>query len=151
MWIIIQTGFSIPSGSDGLPQSCELWDAATRKKIEADAKATQTLQCGLTKEELNRVGPFSSAKDLWTKLIELHEGTSDTKEKGIALLAGTDPKKTKKVPEDSESSESETNDEVATELVNLVRKMFRNKRGIRRSEIKKVVNKSKPTSNGKKK
>ncbi|XP_074562881.1 uncharacterized protein LOC141819489, partial [Curcuma longa] len=79
MWIFIQTGFTIPTGSDNQPQSCELWDAATRKKIEADAKATQTLQCGLTKEELNRVGPFSSAKDLWTKLIELHEGTSDTK------------------------------------------------------------------------
>ncbi|XP_074559814.1 uncharacterized protein LOC141815843, partial [Curcuma longa] len=59
--------------------SCEFWDAATIKKIEVDVKATQTLQCGLTKEELNRVGPFSSAKDLWTKLIELHEGTSDTK------------------------------------------------------------------------
>ncbi|XP_074562772.1 uncharacterized protein LOC141819340 [Curcuma longa] len=131
MWIIIQTGFSIPSESDGTPQSCEFWDSSTRKKIEADAKATQTLQCGLTKEELNRVGPFSSAKDLWTKLIELHEGTSDTKEKGIALFAGTEPKKMKKLLEDSESSESEADDEVTTELVNLVQKMFQNKRGIR--------------------
>ncbi|XP_074561717.1 uncharacterized protein LOC141818016 [Curcuma longa] len=79
MWIVIQTGFTIPFDNDGLPLTCERWDAATRKKIEADAKATQTLQCGLTKEELNRIGPFISAKDLWNKLNELHEGTSDTK------------------------------------------------------------------------
>ncbi|XP_074575223.1 uncharacterized protein LOC141831690 [Curcuma longa] len=88
MWIIIQIGFSIPSERDGSPQSCEFWNAATRKKIEPDAKATQTLHCGLTKEELNRVGPFSSAKDLWTKFIELHEGTSNIRLKivGVADL-----------------------------------------------------------------
>ncbi|XP_074566099.1 uncharacterized protein LOC141822661 [Curcuma longa] len=79
MSIIIQIEFTIPTDNDGLPQSYDKWDATTKKKIEVDVKATQTLQCELTKEELNKVGPFISAKDLWDKLIELHEGTSDTK------------------------------------------------------------------------
>ncbi|XP_074579575.1 uncharacterized protein LOC141836066 [Curcuma longa] len=79
IWIIIQTRFTISTDNDGLPQSCDKCDATTEKKIEAGAKATQTLQCELTKEELNRVRPFFSAKDRWDKLIELHEGTSDTK------------------------------------------------------------------------
>ncbi|XP_074561559.1 uncharacterized protein LOC141817832, partial [Curcuma longa] len=80
MWMIVKTGFELPIDGDGKPTPCENWDLALIKKVEANARATCTLQCGLTKEELNRVGPFSSAKELWEKLIELHEGTSDTKE-----------------------------------------------------------------------
>ncbi|XP_074580658.1 uncharacterized protein LOC141837091 [Curcuma longa] len=79
MWIVIQTGFMIPTDNDDLPQSCEKWDATTKRKIGTDVKATQTLQCGSTKEELNRIGPFINAKDLWDKLIELNEGMSDMK------------------------------------------------------------------------
>ncbi|XP_042387401.1 uncharacterized protein LOC121979479 [Zingiber officinale] len=79
MWIIIKTDISIPLNGTGKPISCENWDASIIKKVEANAKATCTLQCGLTKEELNRVGPFSSTKKLCEKLIELHKGTSDTK------------------------------------------------------------------------
>ena len=78
-WMIIKTGLELLTGTDGKPTPCENWEPAFIKKVEADAKATCTIQCGLTKEELNRVGPFSSAKELWEKLIELHEGTSETK------------------------------------------------------------------------
>ncbi|XP_042408283.1 uncharacterized protein LOC121997741 [Zingiber officinale] len=80
MWINIQIGLELPRDDTGKPVSCVNWGASLMKKVEADAKATCTLQCGLTKEELNRVGPFSSAKKLWEKLIELHEETFDTKE-----------------------------------------------------------------------
>ncbi|XP_074566313.1 uncharacterized protein LOC141822908 [Curcuma longa] len=117
MWIVIQMRFTIPTDNDGLPQSCKKWDASTRKKIKVNTKATQTLQCGLTKEEQNWVGPFISAKELWTKLIELHEGMSDTK-------VQVQDKMAKKIIEDSDSSESEANDEVTSELANLVRKMI---------------------------
>ncbi|XP_042380064.1 uncharacterized protein LOC121972464 [Zingiber officinale] len=78
MWIIIQTRCAYPT-EDGVLIPCDKWDTPTRKKIEANVKAIQTLQCGLTKEELNQANPFSSAKELWEKLIELHEGTSTTK------------------------------------------------------------------------
>ncbi|XP_074572643.1 uncharacterized protein LOC141829132 [Curcuma longa] len=78
--MIIKTGLRLPTDEDGKPTPCENWEQSLIKKVEADAKATCTLQCGLTKEELNRIGAFSSAKELWEKLIELHEGTSDTKE-----------------------------------------------------------------------
>ncbi|XP_074573485.1 uncharacterized protein LOC141829909 [Curcuma longa] len=86
MWIVIQMGFTLPTDNDDIPQPCEKWDTTTKRKIETDAKATQTLQCGLTKEELNQVGPFISVKDLWDKLIKLHEGTSDTKVSKCDLL-----------------------------------------------------------------
>ncbi|XP_042380452.1 uncharacterized protein LOC121972901 [Zingiber officinale] len=80
MWIIIQTSFSLPLDDTGKPISCENWDQSVMKKIKVDAKATKTLQCGLTKEELNQVDPFNIAKELWEKLIELDEGTFDTKD-----------------------------------------------------------------------
>ncbi|XP_042396771.1 uncharacterized protein LOC121986910 [Zingiber officinale] len=84
MWMIIKIGITLPLDSSGKPPSCENWDTSIIKKVKANAKATCTLQCGLTKEELNRVGPFLSSKELWEKLIELHEGTSDTKESKLA-------------------------------------------------------------------
>ncbi|XP_042410085.1 uncharacterized protein LOC121999466 [Zingiber officinale] len=80
MWIIIQTCLELPLDGVGKPVSCQNWDTTLMKKIEVDAKATCTLQFGLTKEKLNQVSPFKSAKELWEKLIELHKGTSDTKE-----------------------------------------------------------------------
>ncbi|XP_042380072.1 uncharacterized protein LOC121972474 [Zingiber officinale] len=78
--MIVKTGLELPIDDTGKLISCENWNATVIKKVEANTKATYTLQCGLTKEELNRVDPFSSAKELWEKLIELHEGTSDMKE-----------------------------------------------------------------------
>ncbi|XP_042467460.1 uncharacterized protein LOC122050635 [Zingiber officinale] len=80
MWMIIQTGLVLQLDDTRKPVSCENWDISLMKKIEVDAKVTCTLQCGLTKEELNKVDPFSSPKDLWEKLIEIHEGISDTKD-----------------------------------------------------------------------
>ncbi|XP_042460518.1 uncharacterized protein LOC122044037 [Zingiber officinale] len=84
MWMIIQTGLVLPLDGTGKLVSCENWDTNLIKKIEANARATCTLQCSLTKEDLNRVGPFSSAKELWEKLIKLHEGTSNAKEDELA-------------------------------------------------------------------
>ncbi|XP_042405104.1 uncharacterized protein LOC121995427 [Zingiber officinale] len=84
MWMIIKTNITLPLDDMGKPISCENWDASIIKKVEANAKATCTLQCGLTREGLNRVGLFTSAKELWKKLIELHEGTTDTLHEGIS-------------------------------------------------------------------
>ncbi|XP_042467220.1 uncharacterized protein LOC122050380 [Zingiber officinale] len=80
MWMIIKTGITLPLDGTGKLVSCENWGTCIIKKVEANAKETCTLKCGLTKEELNRVDPFSSPKELWEKLIKLHEGTSNTKE-----------------------------------------------------------------------
>ncbi|XP_042400928.1 uncharacterized protein LOC121990952 [Zingiber officinale] len=82
--MFVKTRLELPANSVGKPLPCKNWDATLIKKVEANVKATCILQCGLTKEELNRVGPFSGVKELWQKLIELHKGTSDTKENETA-------------------------------------------------------------------
>ncbi|XP_042467049.1 uncharacterized protein LOC122050185 [Zingiber officinale] len=53
-WMIIKTGLQLTSDEDGKATPCEKWESTTIKKVEADVKATCILQCGLTKEELNR-------------------------------------------------------------------------------------------------
>ena len=78
VWMITKTGLEIPTDGAGMPLPFEKWDANIIKRVEANAKATYTLQCGLTNKELNRAGPFSSARELWENLIELHEGMSNT-------------------------------------------------------------------------
>ncbi|XP_074583516.1 uncharacterized protein LOC141839623 [Curcuma longa] len=146
-WIIIKTGFTLPTDDKGIPVSIDKWTPEIMRAIEADAKATQILQCGLSKEELNRVGPFISAKDLWDKLIELHEGTTDTKinsgqtEKGIALIAGKTKNKERKAkvqPEPESDDDSSDDDEDLTEIVNLVRRMVKKKR-FNKKELKSII------------
>lgn len=80
IWIIIKTGFTLPVNEVGEQLGCEKWTPNIKRQIEVDAKATQTLQYGITKEELYRVGPFINAKDFWNKLVKLDEGTNDTEE-----------------------------------------------------------------------
>lgn len=53
----------------------------------ANTKAILTLQCGLSPEQLSKVGLFSSAKKLWEQLIELYEGTRDSRITKGDLLA----------------------------------------------------------------
>ena len=221
--------------------------------MEANARATCTLQCGLTKEELNRVDPFSSTKELWEKLIELYEGTFETKvskrdllfnklynlkmqegettsqlntriqdilnclhavgkkvenrdviryalnafprntlwasmvdaykvskdlssikldehfsefelheqtnarpiEKGIALVVGTskirDPRSWRRIkPESEEEPDSDDDDdELIAELVNLVRKLYKKKKGFNKKDLKKAIQSKEAQPNSK--
>lgn len=56
-----------------LVSSCNLANGqVTKKKAQVNVKATWTLQCGLSQEQLSKVALFSSARELWDKLIELH-------------------------------------------------------------------------------
>lgn len=49
----------------------------TKKETQVTIEAILVLQCGLSLDQLSKVGPFNNAKDLWDKLFELHEGTSN--------------------------------------------------------------------------
>lgn len=72
-WIIIKTKFTLQVNKDRYKS----WTPKIKRQVEADVKTTQTLHYDLTKEELNRVSPFISAKDIWDKLVELHERAID--------------------------------------------------------------------------
>ena len=57
-WLIIRCGYTSPVNNP------EEWTEEIKKKVQIDSKALNTLQCGLSKEELKRVGPFENAKEL---------------------------------------------------------------------------------------
>ncbi|XP_042422963.1 uncharacterized protein LOC122010490 [Zingiber officinale] len=78
-WFNITRGYKAPVDNAGIPMDPEHWNPEMKKKAQIDLKALNTIQCRLTKEELNRVGPHENAKKLWDKLIELYEGTNDAK------------------------------------------------------------------------
>ncbi|XP_074557046.1 uncharacterized protein LOC141813034 [Curcuma longa] len=79
MWFAVKEGFTPPRDEEGKELDSSRWSAEQTRKGQADAKAVVTLQCGINKDQLIKVGPFTSAKDLWNKLIELHEGTRDSR------------------------------------------------------------------------
>ncbi|XP_042460245.1 uncharacterized protein LOC122043717 [Zingiber officinale] len=61
-------------------QDPERWNLEDMKKAQIDSKTLNTLQCGLTKEELNYVSLHENVKELWDKLVELHESTTNSKD-----------------------------------------------------------------------
>ncbi|XP_074560181.1 uncharacterized protein LOC141816265, partial [Curcuma longa] len=79
MWFSVKEGFTPPRDEEGKELDSSRWSMEQTRKGQADAKAVVTLQCGINKDQLIKVGPFTSAKDLWNKLIELHEGTRDSR------------------------------------------------------------------------
>ena len=79
MWFSVKEGFSPPKDEEGKELDSSRWSTEQTRKGQADAKAVVTLQCGIAKDQLVKVGPFTSAKDLWNKLIELQEGTRDSR------------------------------------------------------------------------
>lgn len=77
-WFIVKRDFTFPRDEFGQPLEFDKWTSDTKKKAQENAQATTTLQCGLAQEQLSKVGPFDSAKELWDKFVELHEGTCDS-------------------------------------------------------------------------
>lgn len=58
-WIIVKKkGFDMPRDGDGQSLGFEIQTSETKKKEQATAKASTTLQCGLTHEQLSKFGPF---------------------------------------------------------------------------------------------
>ncbi|XP_074557881.1 uncharacterized protein LOC141813795 [Curcuma longa] len=79
MWFSVTEGFTEPTDENGKVLESSRWSPDQKWKSQANAKAVVTLQCGLSSEQLIKVGPFRSAKELWDKLIELNEGTKDSR------------------------------------------------------------------------
>ncbi|XP_042404748.1 uncharacterized protein LOC121994939 [Zingiber officinale] len=80
-WFTIRRGYCAPVDEiTKVPLNPERWSPEEKKKAQTDSKALNTIQCVLTKKELNRVNPHENAKDLWDKLIELHKETPNLKD-----------------------------------------------------------------------
>lgn len=58
------------------------------RKEQVKSKAIITLQCVLSSDQLTKVSPFHNGRDyeLWEKLIELYEGTGDSRIGKLDLL-----------------------------------------------------------------
>ncbi|XP_074586894.1 uncharacterized protein LOC141842791 [Curcuma longa] len=87
-WFSVVDEFEKSKDALEAPLSTKDWSKKICKKVQANAKATTTLQCGLSKEKLSKVGPFNLAKELSEKFIELNEGSSESRRAKRDLLVG---------------------------------------------------------------
>ena len=55
------------------------WSKKEQAEFVANGKAEFHLLNVLPPQEVSRIGSYDSAKDLWEKFLELHEGTSEAK------------------------------------------------------------------------
>ncbi|MCQ7222075.1 hypothetical protein NP006_23525, partial [Salmonella enterica] len=56
-WFSVTEGFIAPTQGGKVLESSK-WSMEQKVKAQANAKATVTLQCGLSPDQLNKIGPF---------------------------------------------------------------------------------------------
>ena len=79
LWRIIDAGFAIPIDPQNPTQREE-------QNLRYDAQALNALYSALSVDEFNRVSNLENAHDVWTTLMEIHEGTSTVKEAKLHRL-----------------------------------------------------------------
>ncbi|XP_074586962.1 serpin-ZXA-like [Curcuma longa] len=70
----MESGFAAPVEKD-----LTKWSKKDQSDFVANGKAVYHLLSVLPAQEVNRIGDYASAKELWEKFLELHEGTSEAK------------------------------------------------------------------------
>lgn len=69
----------MPTSEDEKILEFERWTTKQRRKSQSNEKAIVTFQYRLASEQLKKVSPFISTKELWDKLIEMNKGIKDSK------------------------------------------------------------------------
>ena len=72
--LIIKFSFIAPEGKEEYQ-----WTKKEQANFVANGKAEFHLLSVLPPQEVSQIGSYDSAKDLWEKFLELHEGTSEAK------------------------------------------------------------------------
>ena len=62
------------------------WTDQRKTKVQMNAKAKYLLTCTLSKSEYDKIISYDSAKEIWDRLQNLHEGTDQVKETKISML-----------------------------------------------------------------
>ncbi|XP_074555688.1 uncharacterized protein LOC141811568 [Curcuma longa] len=75
-----------PKDANGEDKEESLWNKKEQSESVANGKAEFHLLTVLPPQEVSRIGNYSSAKELWEKFLELHEGTSEAKSARKDLL-----------------------------------------------------------------
>lgn len=68
----VKEGFKMLVNEFGEVHESSKWTEELKKKAQTNAKATQTTQCGLALDQLNKLGPFKSFKGLWVSFMKEH-------------------------------------------------------------------------------
>ena len=90
IWDIVVNGFTAPfikdeSGME-IPKPTSEWSDEEKKKSTLDARAMNSLNCALSKQEYFRVSDCQSAHEIWKRLEVVYEGTSQVKKSKISRL-----------------------------------------------------------------
>ena len=102
MWEIIENGDYVPTIEQSMPQGAanpeqpppvivrtilrNEWTDQHKTKVQMNAKAKYLLTCALSKIEYGMIISCDSAKEIWDRLLVLHEGTDQVKETKISML-----------------------------------------------------------------
>ena len=72
--LIMKYGYAAPKDKEE-----NTWSKKEQADFVANGKAEFHLLSVLPPQEVNQIESYDSAKDLWEKFLELHEGTSEAK------------------------------------------------------------------------
>ncbi|KAK2382430.1 rust resistance kinase Lr10 [Trifolium repens] len=90
IWNTVVEGPFIPMSvvnGVGTPKIQSSWDEDDKKKVLNDKKAINILQSALSMDEFFRISTCETAKEIWDKLVETHEGTAEVKRSRLNTLS----------------------------------------------------------------
>nr|XP_009763232.1 PREDICTED: uncharacterized protein LOC104215178 [Nicotiana sylvestris] len=91
LWDIICDGPYVPTKVlEVLPfsmaKTSKEYTEADKKPVEKNFRAKKILECGIGREEYNRISTYDTAKEVWEALQKAHEGTTQVKQFKIDML-----------------------------------------------------------------
>lgn len=85
-WWVVENGPFVAIDEKGKEKKLEDMDASEILKSSYNAKAMNTLLCGMVQSEVDKISSCETAKDMWDTLKISHEGTSKVKELKLSML-----------------------------------------------------------------
>ena len=85
-WRAIKKGYVHPLDDLLSPIPVSDLNTAQAAKYSNNRKALNSLMCALSPNEYNKISAYRTAKEVWDKLENMHEGTSQVKKTKINLL-----------------------------------------------------------------
>ena len=89
IWYIIENGpFKITKVEDGetVEKPRSEWTEADKRRYELNHKAINAIVCAVSADEFKKLSRCETAKEMWDKLKDTYEGTSDMKNAKIDML-----------------------------------------------------------------
>ena len=111
IYLIMKSGYEAPKKVNGEELEKYLWKEKQRDEFMANARAEFHLLTTIPNEDLDKVGEYNSAKELWEKFLKIYEESESKVNAATTPIAEFHPEATESSSQMSTDEGEETSEE----------------------------------------